>query len=307
MIPAVGLGIDAETIAKALGGRRSGRGWVARCPAHDDRNPSLSIAEGRAGRPVLFCFAGCQWPEIRDALQAKGLWPDHGLYATARYDHVSPAWRCTDPERNQRQRIDPARRLWAAVRPITDRDPAGCYLASRGLPGPWPATLRFVSNVRHPSGETVPALVAAACRWPDHEPVAVQLTALTADGRKAPVEPLRWTRGVLRSAKVRLAPWREDRPIVLVEGTEDGLAVLRALSDVTPWAVLGASNAAHAVLPEGADVILAFDGDDAGRRASAVAAEALSGRGHRVRVATLPEGRDLNDLLQAVDAVGRAA
>ena len=298
---------DAESIAKALRGRRSGRGWVARCPAHDDRNPSLSIAEGRDGRPLLFCFAGCQWPDIRDALQAKGLWPDHGLYATARYDHVSPPWRYADADRNQRQRSDPARRLWAAVRPITDRDPAGCYLASRGLPGTWPATLRFVSNVRHPSGETVPALVAAACRWPDPEPVAVQLTALTADGRKAPVEPLRWTRGVLRGATVRLAPWSQDRPIVLVEGTEDGLAVLRALPDVTPWAVLGIANAANTVLPEGADAILAFDGDDAGRQESAVAAEALSGRGHPVRVATLPAGRDLNDLLQAVDAVGRAA
>ena len=307
MIPAVGLGIDAETIAKALGGRRSGRGWVARCPAHDDRNPSLSIAEGRAGRPVLFCFAGCQWPEIRDALQAKGLWPDHGLYATARYDHVSPAWRCPDPERNQRHRIDPARRLWAAVRPITDRDPAGRYLASRGLPGPWPATLRFVPRVRHPKGASVPALVAAACRWPDHDPVAVQLTALTADGRKASVEPLRWTRGVLRGAAVRLAPWSQYRPIVLVEGTEDGLAALRALPDVTPWPVLGASNAAHVVVPEGAEVILALDGDNAGRQASAVAAETLSGQGHRVRIATLPEGRDLNDLLQAVDAVRRAA
>ena len=50
---------DAESIAKALRGRRSGRGWVARCPAHDDRTPSLSIAEGCDGRPLLHCFAGC--------------------------------------------------------------------------------------------------------------------------------------------------------------------------------------------------------------------------------------------------------
>jgi hypothetical protein len=28
--------MSAETIAKALGGRKAGRGWMARCPAHDD-------------------------------------------------------------------------------------------------------------------------------------------------------------------------------------------------------------------------------------------------------------------------------
>lgn len=32
---------------------------MARCPAHRDRNPSLSIAEGRDGRVLLTCFAGC--------------------------------------------------------------------------------------------------------------------------------------------------------------------------------------------------------------------------------------------------------
>jgi hypothetical protein len=29
--------MKAETIAKALGGRKAGGGWVAHCPAHDDR------------------------------------------------------------------------------------------------------------------------------------------------------------------------------------------------------------------------------------------------------------------------------
>jgi len=35
--------MTAEAIAKALGGRKAGGGWTARCPAHDDRTPSLSI------------------------------------------------------------------------------------------------------------------------------------------------------------------------------------------------------------------------------------------------------------------------
>jgi hypothetical protein len=33
--------------------------WIARCPAHDDKSPSLSLAVGDNGTPLLNCFAGC--------------------------------------------------------------------------------------------------------------------------------------------------------------------------------------------------------------------------------------------------------
>ena len=39
--------------------RRSGAGYSARCPAHDDSNPSLSITEGDDGRALINCQAGC--------------------------------------------------------------------------------------------------------------------------------------------------------------------------------------------------------------------------------------------------------
>ncbi len=48
--------------------RRCGSGWTALCPAHDDRRPSLSIAEGADGRILVFCFAGCSLQEIVRAL-----------------------------------------------------------------------------------------------------------------------------------------------------------------------------------------------------------------------------------------------
>jgi hypothetical protein len=68
----------AAELAVALQGRRSGRGWVARCPAHRDRHPSLSIAEGADGRLLLRCFAGCNCSAIRNALAARSLWPERG-------------------------------------------------------------------------------------------------------------------------------------------------------------------------------------------------------------------------------------
>ncbi len=36
-----------------------GAGWSARCPAHDDARPSLSISVGEASRVLLHCHAGC--------------------------------------------------------------------------------------------------------------------------------------------------------------------------------------------------------------------------------------------------------
>jgi hypothetical protein len=72
-------GSDAEAIATALGGWRNQRptkgrrGWLCRCPSHDDRGPSLSIANGTDGRLLLHCFSGCGFAEIRDALVQRGL------------------------------------------------------------------------------------------------------------------------------------------------------------------------------------------------------------------------------------------
>ena len=65
---------SAQDIASALNGRQSGAGWSARCPAHDDRNPSLSIDEGDDGRPLVRCHTGCSQEAVIDALRRRGLW-----------------------------------------------------------------------------------------------------------------------------------------------------------------------------------------------------------------------------------------
>jgi len=41
--------------------------WVASCPAHDDRGPSLSIAE-RDGKLLLHCFGGCETEAVLGAV-----------------------------------------------------------------------------------------------------------------------------------------------------------------------------------------------------------------------------------------------
>lgn len=52
--------------------------WQARCPAHDDHTPSLSITEGDDGKVLLKCFAGCTSEDITGAigLTLRDLFPD---------------------------------------------------------------------------------------------------------------------------------------------------------------------------------------------------------------------------------------
>jgi len=47
-----------------------GKGWKAKCPAHEDSTPSLNIGEGADGRIIVFCFAGC---DVASIVAAMGL------------------------------------------------------------------------------------------------------------------------------------------------------------------------------------------------------------------------------------------
>lgn len=59
--------------------RKTGNGrWVARCPAHDDKGPSLAIREIEDGRVLMHCFAGCESASVLASvgLQFEDLFPE---------------------------------------------------------------------------------------------------------------------------------------------------------------------------------------------------------------------------------------
>ena len=67
--------------------KQSGPGkWVACCPAHDDRSPSLSIKLESDGKVLLHCFGGCQTDDVlgavgysmMDLFPANHDWQGHG-------------------------------------------------------------------------------------------------------------------------------------------------------------------------------------------------------------------------------------
>lgn len=55
-------------LSKLPTAKPNGNGWLACCPAHEDRSPSLSINQGDDGRVLLNCFARCSHAAIVGAM-----------------------------------------------------------------------------------------------------------------------------------------------------------------------------------------------------------------------------------------------
>lgn len=71
--------MQLEDVLRRLNGvKRSGGGYSAKCPAHDDKNASLSVKQGDNGGVVLYCHAGCTPEQVVGALglSMKDLFPD---------------------------------------------------------------------------------------------------------------------------------------------------------------------------------------------------------------------------------------
>ena len=66
--------------------------WMACCPAHDDKSPSLSISEGSDGHILIHCFAGCETSEILNSvgLSMTDLFPDRDQHSFD--DQPKPKW-----------------------------------------------------------------------------------------------------------------------------------------------------------------------------------------------------------------------
>jgi putative DNA primase/helicase len=59
-----------DLLSLLKGVARSGSGWTAKCPAHDDQHRSLSV-DYRDGHWLVKCHAGCAWHQIVDAVGLK--------------------------------------------------------------------------------------------------------------------------------------------------------------------------------------------------------------------------------------------
>ena len=286
--------VNAESLTKALQGRWNGSTGSAKCPAHIDRTPSLSIRDGDGGRLLTYCHTGCPPEAVWAALQ------DRGLVERAE-DRPAPRRRCARPPRpvpEPSSNREHALEIWRA-----SRDPVGtltaAYLSHRSITGTVPASIRDHPGLKHtPTGLNLPAMVAAIA-MPDRKVIAIQRTFLRVDGRgKANVSEPKMTLGTMRDGAVRLGP---AGPVLgIAEGVESGLSAAQ-LFGLPIWCSLSCSRLDRLWLPSEAVEIHVFaDNGTPGHEAAERAANAYQGQGRRVVVRFPPEKfGDFNDLLSA--------
>ena len=275
---------EGRKLVERLGGDWGPNGGMCRCPAHDDRNPSLSVRPGRT-RLLLHCFAGCDASAILGALETVHLLEPAGPRIA---DQAS--------ERGNGGRNAAALRLWDEARSIAGT-PAAAFLESRGL-GASSTELRYHPRTPHgpsPLTHYRPALIAAVRG--DSGLLAIHRTFL--DPRGA---------GLARLADPRCGLGRFGRGAVrlggsaprlgLAEGIETALSAT-ALFGVPCWATLGTERFRHVALPqEVRELLLFLDHDGGGRRAERLAREAFAEVGRIETYVPKRAGDDWNDVLR---------
>jgi putative DNA primase/helicase len=280
--------INAAELAQALKGRRAGRGWKARCPAHEDRTPSLSISAGNGGMVLFKCHAGCPQGQVIDALRERGLW-NTDVHSRPRL-HVVQTQRDDDMSR-----VNYARSIWNTG--VDPRDTvAEAYLASRKLflpPELSGTVLRF-----HPAcpweGGTAPCMIAAFRSIKDNSVTGIHRIRLD--------QPERWPKGermmlgIITGSAVKLDPVL-GTSLVIGEGIETCMAA-RQLGFSPVWAVgsAGAIEKFGPVVDVHSLTILGENDNGANRRAAAECCRKWTP--HEVGLFDPPaEFKDVNDIL----------
>lgn len=291
--------LDAERLTKALRGRWHGKYGLAFCPAHHNtRTPALRLGEGRDGRLLALCSAGCAFADVAAALRSLGLLEGAGrLHAP----HPEEAARRAAEEAAEREKaICRARRIWEEAKPISGTL-AERYLRARVIRGPLPPALRFHAECWHgATAQRLPALIAAVTLEGEAEPVAVHRTYLAEPGEKAAVEPCKAMLGPVKGGAVRIA--EGAGPLVIAEGLETALTLADDLAFLSPTvaAALSTSGVSGFALPANlSHLVVAPDADVSGVKAAEALALRAYGLGARVTVLPPPLGacgRDWNDV-----------
>lgn len=275
----------AEDIAKIFGGfRRSGRGWMVRCPVHDDRTPSLSLADGENGRLLVKCFAGCDPRAILAEIRRKGI-------TTSPLPVLSspPPASSFDWSRKAEVIFNASRSLRATA--------AEAYLLGRGCALPETDEIRYLPP-RSPN--QYPVMLSRITDAVTGKPTSLHFTLIKRDGKgKAPVERQKRLLSGHRKAGgvVRLV----DSSTILTdlgiaEGIETALSVLR-LGWHPIWAALDAGNIAAFPVLDGVQKLTIFaDNDPAGLEAAYKCAVRWKAAGRAVHIiAPKAQGADWND------------
>lgn len=277
----------AATVALALGGAaRSGAQWLARCPIHPDRTPSLALRDGSGGRLLVHCHAGCKGSEVLSELYRRG------LVGNWRQEESGPA--LAPLEKLPSKASDQALELWRAAGPLPGTL-GEAYLARRMLNPHAAREMRFLSQCpRGPLRQ--PAIILLMRDAKTNEPRAIQRRFLRPNGEKdGPAMSLGPTSGTVW----KLSP-DEDVTFGLgiAEGHADALAAYG--SGFAPiWATAGTAGMANFAVLKGVEKLTIFrDLGEAGRKASMACAARWRAAGREAVIITPKSGSDFAEQVE---------
>jgi len=273
---------SAESLTHQLRGKWRGGpdGYgLCNCVVHQDRHASMTVRNGQRA-PLLKCHAGCSSQDIASELTRRGLL--NGATGARRLQIQRSDRPRAEPEPDER-----ALSIWQETL-APQGTPVEAYLQSRAIILDIPPSIRFLADPY--------AMVAAIRRPPDQKIVAVQVTFLDGDGRKADRTNPRLTYGAMGTGAVRLAAC--DSSLAIAESTEDALSAMQ-LTGMPCWSAVGGARLHALTLPEIVHSVHVFaDSDEAGRKYAAAAVDAYTKQGKKVRT-RLPVGaKDWNAYLQ---------
>lgn len=242
--------------------------WKACCPAHDDKQASLSIGIGAGDKVLLHCFAGCTLDAICAALSItpQDLYPPKGTdYSSA------PREQWKQPDKT----------------PVYDRPAAAAQALGKIV-----ATYSYTDEV----GEVLYQCLR-------YEPK--DFRQRRPDGQGGWVWSLKGVRRVLFQLPEVIGAIDARERIFLVEGEKDVLA-LRSMGLTATCNAMGANkwDPEYSNQLRGAHVVIVPDNDDPGRKHRDLVGDALTGLGATVRVLELPGLPDKGDISDWIAAGG---
>ena len=258
--------------------QRSGSGYKCHCPAHEDKNPSLSVSQGDKGI-LLHCHKGCPPEDIVAELGLK--------MADLFWEPLKAR-----PGRNDNGAPQPARCAVTAKpsAPVAPKpDPA------RVKPGSGPLRLIDTYDYRDEGGK----LVFQVCRFEGKE---FRQRRPDPNGKNGWTWKTKGIRRVLFRLPELLAAVKSGKTVFIAEGEKDVLALVKQGFEATSHPG-GADNTGSKWLASyneplrGASVVVIADKDDTGRPHAAAVAAKLKPVAKSVKVLELPdvEGKAVKD------------
>ena len=284
----------AQHMTSAIGGDWHAGYGLAPCPVCQPERRidqrALSLRD-TGGKLLAHCHKnGCAF---RDILCAAGIPSEGPALDTGRQ-------RREEEQRAnyERAQILRARAMWQNARPIEGTQGAA-YLRERGITCELPTSLRWASDAYHgPTRRLLAAIVAEVSTGGIHRTFFEKTGARVAHLPKMMLGPCAGGAVVLREAR---------GPLVVCEGIETGLSLCSGIMgrEARVWAALSAPGMKALRLPPTSseagslpELIVATDGDDAGRNAGEALAKTAHAGGWAVSTLHAPSGKDWNDILR---------